>query len=110
MYIPPSLPSSGFISTHSLTRRRDKDSGMEGFPTRSWSIEIYLLNEHGEQVPASVFDKVTYELHPSFEDRAVQSASPVPVPFPLLPCTTFLFVLYSWFGRAGLLPQWTRMG
>lgn len=60
-----------------INPRSDKDSGVEGFPTRSWSMEMYLLNEHGEQVPASVFEKVTYELHPSFEDRAIQSASPV---------------------------------
>ncbi|KAL1998746.1 hypothetical protein VTN02DRAFT_5639 [Thermoascus thermophilus] len=51
----------------------DKDSGVEGFPLRSWSIEIYLVNEHGEQVPANIFDKVTYTLHPSFGDRAVQT-------------------------------------
>ncbi|GFF40922.1 hypothetical protein IFM46972_06366 [Aspergillus udagawae] len=51
----------------------NKDSGVEGFPLRSWSIEVYLLNEHGEQVPANVFDKVTYTLHPSFGDRAVQT-------------------------------------
>ncbi len=39
---------------------------------RAWSIEIYLLNENGEEVPATVFDKVTYKLHPSFEKRATQ--------------------------------------
>ncbi|EAA65261.1 hypothetical protein AN0083.2 [Aspergillus nidulans FGSC A4] len=50
----------------------NKDSGVEGFPLRSWSIEVYLLNEHGEQVPANVFDKVTYSLHPSFGNRATQ--------------------------------------
>ncbi|OJJ81372.1 putative transcription initiation factor subunit (TAF30) [Aspergillus glaucus CBS 516.65] len=48
------------------------DSGVEGFPLRSWSIEVYQVNEHGELVPANVFDKVTYTLHPSFGDRAVQ--------------------------------------
>lgn len=52
-----------------------KDSGIEGFPLRRWSIEIYLLNEHGEQVPANLFDKVTYKLHPSFGDRAIQCMS-----------------------------------
>ncbi|OJI90122.1 hypothetical protein ASPTUDRAFT_52027 [Aspergillus tubingensis CBS 134.48] len=51
----------------------NKDSGVEGFPLRSWSIEIYVVNEHGEQVPANVFDKVTYTLHPSFGDRAIQT-------------------------------------
>ncbi|RJE22692.1 transcription initiation factor [Aspergillus sclerotialis] len=56
----------------------NEDSGIEGFPLRSWSIEIYLLNEHGEQVPARVFDKVTYNLHPSFGDRAVQTVKNPP--------------------------------
>jgi transcription initiation factor IIF auxiliary subunit len=59
--------------TLALACSRNKDSGVEGFPLRSWSIEIYLVNEHGEQVPANVFDKVTYTLHPSFGDRAVQT-------------------------------------
>lgn len=58
-----------------LCVHRNKDSGVEGFPLRAWSIEIYLLNEHGEQVPANVFDKVTYSLHPSFGDRYKQSLS-----------------------------------
>ncbi|RHZ70408.1 hypothetical protein CDV55_108174 [Aspergillus turcosus] len=56
-----------------LIGQQNKDSGVEGFPLRSWSIEVYLVNEHGEQVPANVFDKVTYTLHPSFGDRAVQT-------------------------------------
>ncbi|KAL4785571.1 RanBP1 domain-containing protein [Aspergillus varians] len=50
----------------------NKDSGVEGFPLRSWSIEVYLVNEHGEQVSANAFDKVTYTLHPSFGNRAIQ--------------------------------------
>ncbi|KAJ9638877.1 transcription factor TFIIF complex subunit Tfg3 [Coniosporium tulheliwenetii] len=45
---------------------------MEGFPMRAWSIEIYLVNEHGEDVPANIFDKAQYRLHPSFEKRALQ--------------------------------------
>ncbi|EZF25058.1 hypothetical protein H112_02556 [Trichophyton rubrum D6] len=52
---------------------RDPNSGIEGFPLRQWSVEIHLLNDHGEPVPASVFPKVTYHLHPSFEQRATQS-------------------------------------
>ena len=51
-----------------------KDTGVAGFPQRAWSIEIHVLNEHGEPTPTSLFDKVTYRLHPSFGDRAVQSA------------------------------------
>lgn len=34
---------------------------------RSWSIEIWLLDENGVEVPATVFDKAVYNLHPSFE-------------------------------------------
>ncbi|KAL4802261.1 yeats family-domain-containing protein [Aspergillus unguis] len=56
----------------------NKDSGVEGFPLRSWSIEVYLLNEHGEQVPANVFDKVIYRLHPSFGNRATQTVKNPP--------------------------------
>ncbi|KAJ5620108.1 Transcription initiation factor TFIID subunit 14 [Penicillium lagena] len=50
----------------------DKPSEVEGFPQRSWSIEVWLLNERGEQVPATIFERVTYRLHPSFGDRATQ--------------------------------------
>ncbi|KAF2748894.1 hypothetical protein M011DRAFT_493650 [Sporormia fimetaria CBS 119925] len=51
-----------------LFKQSDPDpSPMEGFPMRQWSIEVWLLGENGEEVPANVFDKVTYNLHPSFE-------------------------------------------
>jgi transcription initiation factor IIF auxiliary subunit len=40
---------------------------MEGFPMRSWSIEICLLNDQGQEVVANCFEKATYNLHPSFE-------------------------------------------
>ena len=43
---------------------------------RQWSIEIWLLNESGEEVEANVFEKVTYMLHPSFPKNK-QGASPV---------------------------------
>lgn len=46
---------------------------MEGFPMREWSIKIIMLNEHGEEIPASVYSKVTYHLHESFGNRAIQS-------------------------------------
>lgn len=38
----------------------------EGFPLRAWSIEIYVLDQSGNQIPATIFDKVTYHLHPTF--------------------------------------------
>jgi len=33
---------------------------------REWSIEVWLLNDRDEDVPATIFEKATYELHPSF--------------------------------------------
>ncbi|KAK2879305.1 hypothetical protein FQN49_001001 [Arthroderma sp. PD_2] len=63
---------------YSFTAYRDPNSGVEGFPMRRWSVEIFLLNEHGETVPASLFPKVTYKLHPSFGDRATQAIKTPP--------------------------------
>lgn len=41
---------------------------VENFPMRQWSIEIVLLNEEGNEVPATIFDKVIYHLHPTFSN------------------------------------------
>ncbi|GME99250.1 unnamed protein product [Ambrosiozyma monospora] len=38
----------------------------EGFPMRKWTIQITLLDDKGQEVPATIFDKVTYHLHPTF--------------------------------------------
>jgi transcription initiation factor TFIID/TFIIF subunit len=56
----------------------DKPSEVEGFPQREWSIEVYAANEKGDLVPATLFDKVTYHLHPSFGARAVQTFTKPP--------------------------------
>ncbi|MCJ1372076.1 hypothetical protein MMC20_003297 [Loxospora ochrophaea] len=56
----------------------DKPSGVEGFPLRRWNISIYLLNENGEEMPANVFGKAIYKLHPSFEKRANQTFNAPP--------------------------------
>jgi transcription initiation factor IIF auxiliary subunit len=42
-------------------------SPVEGFPMRTWSIEIWLLDDQGNEVMPTVFEKATYNLHPSFE-------------------------------------------
>lgn len=34
---------------------------------KEWTIEIYLLDQDGKEHPANCFTKVTYNLHPSFE-------------------------------------------
>ncbi|KAI9842165.1 MAG: hypothetical protein M1837_007452 [Sclerophora amabilis] len=53
-----------------ITEQRviDKPSEVEGFPMRSWSIEIFLLDESGNEIPATIFEKATYKLHPSFKN------------------------------------------
>jgi len=44
----------------------DEPEGMAGYPMRSWSVEIWMLDDEGNTIPATVFEKVTYELHPTF--------------------------------------------
>ncbi len=41
---------------------------MEGFPMKEWTVEIYVLDEAGTEKPARCFQKVVYNLHPSFEN------------------------------------------
>lgn len=35
---------------------------------RQWSVEISMLNQNGQEIPASILDKVTYSLHPTFSN------------------------------------------
>ncbi len=42
---------------------------------RSWSIEIWLLDDQGNEVLPTVYEKAVYNLHPSF-DKNKQSACP----------------------------------
>jgi hypothetical protein len=39
---------------------------MEGYPMRSWSIEVWLLDDQGNEYMPNVFEKATYNLHPTF--------------------------------------------
>jgi transcription initiation factor TFIID/TFIIF subunit len=41
---------------------------MADFPMKEWSVRLYLLDEAGKEHPANCFAKVTYNLHPSFEN------------------------------------------
>ena len=52
-----------------ITRQRpiSEPSPMEGFPMRSWSIEVWLVDDKGNEVVANCFEKAVYNLHPSFE-------------------------------------------
>ncbi|PSN65843.1 transcription initiation factor TFIID subunit 14 [Corynespora cassiicola Philippines] len=53
-----------------ITQQRvipNEPAPMEGYLMRNWSIEIWLLDENGNEVMPNVFEKATYNLHPSFE-------------------------------------------
>ncbi len=52
----------------------DKPPAQEGFPMKKWNIELFVLDEAGNPKPATMFTKVTYNLHPSFE-KPIQSES-----------------------------------
>ncbi|KAJ2893032.1 hypothetical protein MKZ38_009125 [Zalerion maritima] len=52
----------------------DKPSPMEGFPMKEWSIEIFVLDEEGNEHPAKCFTRVVYNLHPSFENPVQSEA------------------------------------
>ena len=69
-----------------LTLFSDKPSGVEGFPLRRWSIQLFMLNESGEEIPASVYSKATYHLHESFGKRATQGKSCIRAPSRGLEC------------------------
>ncbi|KAF2851815.1 transcription initiation factor-like protein subunit [Plenodomus tracheiphilus IPT5] len=45
----------------------DEPSPMEGYPMRKWSIEVWLLDDQGNEVLPNVFEKCTYNLHPTFD-------------------------------------------
>ncbi|KAK3697841.1 transcription factor TFIIF complex subunit Tfg3 [Vermiconidia calcicola] len=51
---------------------------VEGFPMRSWQISIYLVGPDGEELPATCYDKATYNLHESFGKRAKQVVKTAP--------------------------------
>ncbi len=44
----------------------DKPSPVEEFPMREWSIRLYMVDDAGNEHPADCFNKVVYNLHPSF--------------------------------------------
>ncbi|KAK9365914.1 yeats family-domain-containing protein [Lipomyces kononenkoae] len=46
----------------------DLEPVSEGFPMRKWSVKITLVGPSGADVPANIFDKVTYKLHPTFQN------------------------------------------
>ncbi|KAF2670657.1 yeats-domain-containing protein [Microthyrium microscopicum] len=49
----------------------DADSTAE-FPMRNWNIEVHPIDDKKETISSQLFEKVTFDLHPSFEKRAKQ--------------------------------------
>ncbi|KAI8947314.1 yeats family-domain-containing protein [Xylaria longipes] len=45
-----------------------KESPMPEFPMKQWNVKLYILDQDGNKHPANCFNKVTYNLHPSFEN------------------------------------------
>ena len=59
-----------------MRNREGADSGVEGFPLRHWSMKVVAVSADTKQdVEAEMFDKVVYNLHPSFGLKAKQSKS-----------------------------------
>lgn len=56
-----------------IIRLLSSGDSAEPTPLRSWNIEIHLLGPRGEELPASCFDKVVYNLHETFNERQIQS-------------------------------------
>ncbi|RDW88784.1 hypothetical protein BP6252_00816 [Coleophoma cylindrospora] len=57
-------------------RNIDKPPEMTGYPMKSWNIEVFLLDDAGNEQPASCFVKVVYNLHPSFKNPIQTFAKP----------------------------------
>ncbi|OTB08050.1 hypothetical protein M426DRAFT_317563 [Hypoxylon sp. CI-4A] len=55
-----------------------KPSPMPDFPMKEWSVKVYVLDQDGNEHPATCFTKVTYNLHPSFEDKTHQTFTDPP--------------------------------
>lgn len=61
-----------------LTRNNstDKPAASEGFPFRKWNVKIYILDQAGKEHKADCFQKVVFNLHPSFENPIQSQSSP----------------------------------
>ena len=42
---------------------------------REWKIEIFVKGEDGATLPATMYEKATYKLHPTFGEKATQGTS-----------------------------------
>ncbi|ETS75504.1 hypothetical protein PFICI_12448 [Pestalotiopsis fici W106-1] len=54
----------------------DKESPVPEFPMKEWNVKIYMVDQDGNEKPATAFNKVTYNLHPSFENPSQTFTEP----------------------------------
>jgi transcription initiation factor TFIID/TFIIF subunit len=47
-----------------------------GLPMRKWTCQLTLLGPNDQEVPANIFDKVTYKLHPTFKNPTLTVKKP----------------------------------
>ena len=65
----------------------------EGFPVRQWSIRVFVLGPDGEELAASLFDKVTYKLHPTFANPTRGTVNPLLLLLSPLSLSSFYWAL-----------------
>lgn len=66
--LPCAVDSILGAKTNAAQPSSDKESPVPEFPMKEWSVKIYMLDQDGNEKPATAFNKVTYNLHPSFEN------------------------------------------
>lgn len=47
-----------------------------GLPMRKWTCELSVLGPNDQELPANIFDKVTYKLHPTFKNPTLTVKKP----------------------------------
>ncbi|CEP64080.1 Sas5p LALA0_S10e01816g [Lachancea lanzarotensis] len=45
-------------------------------PTRVWEVNLWILGPHGQELPANIFEKCTYRLHPTFPQPILTMTEP----------------------------------
>ncbi|SCU89488.1 LAFA_0E18470g1_1 [Lachancea sp. 'fantastica'] len=45
-------------------------------PTRKWQVDLWILGPNGEEIPANIFEKCTYRLHPTFPQPILTMTEP----------------------------------
>ncbi|KAI1869648.1 uncharacterized protein JN550_005629 [Neoarthrinium moseri] len=65
---PPRMQIERKVKLVTEQKNIDKESPMPEFPMKEWTVKIYMLDQDGNEHEAKAFNKVTFNLHPSFEN------------------------------------------